>query len=295
MSVRDWDLRQFRLLDALARRGSIGAAARETGMAQPNASRLLEQMERSAGFALARRTPRGTELTDRGRVVAGLAAEVLEAAESVVRAVDALERERGALHVCASMTVAEHLMPQWLAAAQQRLPGVSVTLDVGNSDEVFERLRTGAADLGFVEGPTVQTGFRYLDVARDELVVIVRPGHPWADDGDIRPEAIAAAGLVVREPGSGTRQTTDRALAPYGSGSRFEVGSNAALAASVAAGLGPGVVSRLAVQLALRSGRLAEAHTPNLRLGRVLRAVWSAASPLSRSAQDFLGLVATVA
>ena len=260
-------------------------------MAQPNASRLLEQMETSAGFALARRTPRGTELTDRGRVIAGLAAEVLEAAESVVRAVDALERDRGTLHVCASMTVAEHLMPQWLAAAQQRLPGMSVTLDVGNSDEVFARLRSGAADLGFVEGPTVQTGYRYLEVARDELVVIVRPDHPWAGEGDVSPHEVAAAGLVVREPGSGTRQTADLALAPYGSGPRFEVGSNAALAASVAAGLGPGVVSRLAVQLALRSGRLSVARTPELRLARVLRAVWAAAEPLPRSAEDFLGIV----
>ncbi|NUP74342.1 MAG: LysR family transcriptional regulator [Sinomonas sp.] len=294
MTVRDWDLRHYRLLAAVAARGSIGAAARETGMAQPNASRLLEQMERSAGFPLARRTPRGTELTDRGRVIAGLAAEVLEAAESVGRAVDALERERGALHVSASMTVAEHLMPQWLAVAQQRLPGMGVTLDVGNSDQVFDRLRSGTADLGFVEGPTVQTGFRYLDVARDELVVIVRPGHPWSDGAEIPPEAIASAGLVVREPGSGTRQTADLALAPYGSGARFEVGSNAALVASVAAGLGPGIVSRLAVQFALRSGRIAEARSPGLRLARVLRAVWSAAAPLPRTAQDFLGIVTHV-
>ena len=291
MTVRDWDLRHFRFLAALAASGSIGAAARETGMAQPNASRLLDQMEASAGFALARRTTRGTELTDRGRLIAGLAAEVLEAAESVARAVEALERERGALHVCASMTVAEHLMPQWLAAAHERLPGVSVTLDVGNSDEVFDRLRSGAADLGFVEGPTVQTGFRYLDVARDELVVIVRPDHPWANDGDVSPHDVASAGLVVREPGSGTRQTADIALAAHGTGPRFEVGSNAALAASVAAGLGPGVVSRLAVQLALRSGRLVEVQSPGLRFGRVLRAVWSAAAPLPRSAQEFLAMV----
>lgn len=290
MTVREWDLRHFRLIAALASGGSIGSAARETGMAQPNASRLLEQMERSAGFALALRTPRGTVLTDRGRVVAGLAADVLEAAESVVRAVEALERDRGALHVCASMTVAEHLMPQWLASAQQRLPDVSITLDVGNSDEVFERLRTGSAELGFVEGPTVQTGFRYLDVAKDELVVIVRPDHPWAQDGAIDPADVAAAGLVVREPGSGTRQTADLALTPHGTGPRFEVGSNAALAASVAAGLGPGVVSRLAVQLALRSGRLVEAPTPGLRLRRILRAVWSAAVPLPRSAEEFLGI-----
>lgn len=291
MSVHDWELRHFRFLAALAAEGSIGGAARATGMAQPNASRLLEQMERSAGFPLARRTPRGTRLTDRGRVVAGLASEVVEAAESVARSVVALEGGRGALHLCASLTVAEHLMPGWLAAAQQRLASVSTTLDVGNSDEVFERLLSGSADLGFVEGPTVRTGFRYLEVGRDELVVVVRPDHAWAHDGDVSPEAVASAGLVVREPGSGTRQTADLALAPFGSGSRFEVGSNAALVASVAAGLGPGVVSGLAVQAALRAGRLVEVPTPRLRLGRVLRAVWRAGTPLPRSAQDFLELV----
>ncbi|GAB2749866.1 LysR family transcriptional regulator [Sinomonas atrocyanea] len=291
MSVRDWELRHYRFLAALAEEGSIGGAARLIGMAQPNASRLLEQMEREAGFPLARRTPRGTQLTDRGRVVAGLAAEVVGAAENVGRAVGALEGGRGTLHLCASLTVAEHLMPGWLAAAQQRLRGVSTTLDVGNSDEVFDRLRSGAADLGFVEGPTVQTGFRYLDVGRDELVVVVRPDHPWAADGEVSPAGVASAGLVVREPGSGTRQITDLVLAPHGSGERFEVGSNAALAASVAAGLGPGVVSRLAVQAALRGGRLVEVATPGLKLGRVLRAVWRASGPLDPAAGDFLRVV----
>ncbi|MGT2460652.1 LysR substrate-binding domain-containing protein [Sinomonas atrocyanea] len=187
--------------------------------------------------------------------------------------------------------MAEHLMPGWLAAAQQRLDGVSTTLDVGNSDEVFDRLRSGAADLGFVEGPTVQTGFRYLDVGRDELVVVVRPDHPWAADAGVSAAAVAGAGLVVREPGSGTRQITDLALAAHGSGERFEVGSNAALAASVAAGLGPGVVSRLAVQAALRGGRLVEVPTPGLQLGRVLRAVWRASGPLDPAAADFLRIV----
>lgn len=294
MGTRDWDLRHYRLLAALAAEGSIGAAARATGMAQPNASRLLEQMERSAGFPLARRAPRGTALTDRGRVVAGLAAEIVEAAESLTRAVAALEGARGSLHLCASLTVAEHLMPGWLAAAQQRLAGVTTTLDVGNSDEVFDRVRAGSADLGFVEGPTLRTGFRYLEVGRDELVVIVSPDHPWAHSPEVEPQAVASAGLVVREPGSGTRQTADLALAEFGTGPRFEVGSNAALAASVAAGLGPGVVSRLAVQAALRGGRLVEVPAPGLKLARVLRAVWHSGTPLGTAARDFLEIVTAV-
>ncbi|WP_066497775.1 helix-turn-helix domain-containing protein [Sinomonas atrocyanea] len=95
MSVQDWELRHYRFLAALAAEGSIGGAARAIGMAQPNASRLLEQMERQAGFPLARRTPQGTRLTDRGRVIAGLAAEVVGAAENVGRAVGALEGAAG--------------------------------------------------------------------------------------------------------------------------------------------------------------------------------------------------------
>lgn len=292
MTVQDWDLRHYRLLHALAAQGSIGAAARATGMAQPNASRMLEQMERSAGFPLARRTPRGTRLSDQGRVLAGLAAEVLEATEHVVRAVDAFKSGAdGTLHVCASMTVAEHLMPLWLASAQQRMPHTKVALEVGNSDAVFDRLLSGAAELGFVEGPTVRTGFRYLDTARDELAVVVPSGHEWARGaGPVAASEIATAGLVVREPGSGTRQTADLALEPFGSGPRFEVGSNAALVASVAAGLGPGVVSRLAVEHLLRTGSLVEVAVNGLRLGRTLRAVWPGGTVLGRAAAQFLEL-----
>lgn len=296
MSVQDWDLKHYRLLHALAAQGSIGAAARATGMAQPNASRMLEQMERSAGFPLARRTPRGTVLSDQGRVLAGLAAEVLEASDHVARAVQALRSgSNGTLHVCASMTVAEHLMPLWLASAQQQMPRTRVALDVGNSDAVFERLESGAAELGFVEGPTVRTGFRYLDTARDELAVVVPPGHPWAVRR--RPVAaaeVAAAGLVVREPGSGTRQTADLALQEFESGPRFEVGSNAALVASVVAGLGPGVVSKLAVEHSLRTGSLVEVAVEGLRLSRMLRAVWPAGTTLGGAAADFLSLAQQV-
>ncbi len=292
MSVQDWDLRHYRLLHALAAQGSIGGAARATGVAQPNASRMLEQMERSAGFPLAHRTARGTGLSDQGRVLAGLAAEVLEANDHVLRAVEALRSgSAGTLHVCASMTVAEHLMPLWLASAQQRMPHTKVALDVGNSDAVFERLASGAAELGFVEGPTVRTGFRYLDAARDELAVVVPIGHAWAERGKEVPAAeVAAAGLVVREPGSGTRQTADLALDPYGAGPRYEVGSNAALVASVAAGLGPGVVSRLAVEHLLRTGSLVEVDVEGLRLGRTLRAVWPAGTTLGKGAAEFLAL-----
>lgn len=295
MTVRDWDLRHFRLLDALAEAGSIGAAARLLGLAQPNASRLLDSMERSAGFALAERSARGSRLTDRGLVVAGLASEVLAAATRVTHAVDALAGQGGSLHICSSLTVAEHLMPAWLATARQRLPALSITLDVGNSASVFDRLREGSVDLGFVEGPTIETGFHYLDLLRDDLLVVVPAAHPWAARESVGADEVASATLVVREAGSGTRQVAERALAAHtadgAAPSRLEVGSNAALVASVAAGLGPGVVSRMAVSPELLTGRLVAVTVPGLVLARTLRAVWPARVPLSRETAEFLALV----
>ncbi|MFJ3959125.1 LysR family transcriptional regulator [Arthrobacter sp. NPDC090010] len=295
MTVRDWDLRHFRLLDALARSGSIGEAARHLGLAQPNASRLLETMERGAGFPLVQRSPRGSRLTDRGLVLAGLAAEVLLAAGQLEHAVEALAQERGTLRICASLTVAEHLMPSWLASARERLPHLTVTLDVGNSASVFTRLSEGAAELGFVEGPTVETGYRYLDLLRDDLLLVVPGTHAWAGRDSVMAEELLSTTLVVREAGSGTRQVTDRALSRLKESaplpSYLEVGSNAALVASVVAGLGPGVVSRLAVAAELSTGRLVEVRVPSLVLGRTLRAVWPARPQLPAEAQDFLRLI----
>jgi len=295
MTVRDWELRHFRLLDALAEAGSIGAAARLLGLAQPNASRLLDAMERSAGFPLAERSARGSRLTDRGLVLAGLASEVLAAATRVTHAVDALAGQGGSLHICSSLTVAEHLMPAWLATARQRLPTLSITLDVGNSASVFERLREGSVDLGFVEGPTIETGFHYLDLLRDDLVVVVPREHPWATTQNVGILELTSTTLVVREAGSGTRQVAERALAAHADGgdapSRLEVGSNAALVASVVAGLGPGIVSRMAVGPELLTGRLVAVSVPGLALARTLRAVWPSRSPLSRETAEFLALV----
>ena len=186
-------------------------------------------------------------------------------------------------------------MPAWLATARQRLPALSIMLDVGNSASVFERLRDGSVDLGFVEGPTIETGFHYLDLLRDDLVVVVPAAHPWAGSGTVGAEELAGATLVVREAGSGTRQVAERALAAHtrhGTGpSRLEVGSNAALVASVAAGLGPGVVSRLAVSSELQTGRLVAVTVPGLVLARTLRAVWPSRAPLSRETGEFLTLV----
>ena len=110
MGVARPDLGFLELLVAVDDHGSLGAAARAIGIAQPNASRAVRQWEHRLGLVLLRRTPRGSTLTAEGTVVVHWAREVLDDLDRLVDAAVALPADPEAdLTIAASMTVAECL------------------------------------------------------------------------------------------------------------------------------------------------------------------------------------------
>ncbi|MBF6048666.1 LysR family transcriptional regulator [Streptomyces sp. NRRL B-1677] len=288
------DLAALELLLAVARLGSLGRAARETGISQPAASGRIRGMERMLGVALVERSPRGSTLTDAGVLVTDWARRVVEAAEAFDAGAEALRGRRDSrLRVAASMTIAEYLLPGWLVALRARRPGTAVSLLAGNSAAVAERLRAGEADLGFVEGIALPAGLSGAVVARDRLVVVTAPAHPWArrraplDAGEL-----AVTPLILRERGSGTRQVLDAALAAHGGLAEplLELASTTAVKAAVVGGAGPSVLSELAIGEELASGRLVEIPVGDLDLHRALRAVWPTGHRPTGPARDLLGL-----
>ena len=293
MTPPDVDLRTLALLVRVAELGSLGAAAREGGIAQPNASRSLLRLERQLGVILLHRSPTGSALTTEGSLVVQWARDVLDAAERLREGAEALSGARSSqLTVAASMTVAEHLLPGWLAAYRREHPDVTVRVEVHNSRQVFDLVREGDVDAGFVESPTVARGLHSVPVDHDRLVVVVAPTHPWARRRrSLSPAELAATPLIVRESGSGSRQTLEALLehqdlspAPPA----LELSSNAAVRGSVAAGVAPAVLSALAVEDALRTGTLMAVEVEGLDLSRTLRAVWRPPRRLDGPAADLV-------
>ncbi|MEU7897700.1 LysR substrate-binding domain-containing protein [Nonomuraea sp. NPDC049152] len=287
------DLESLRLLVDVGELGSLGQAARAAGVAQPSASKRIARLERRLGVPLLERTPRGSALTAEGRMVAGWAAQVLDAAHELMRAVEAVRQgEAAQLHVAASMTVAEYLVPRWLGELQSREPDIQVGLDVMNSADVAARVLGEKVELGFVEGPAVPDGLASRVVATDRLVVVVAPGHPWARRRTaLRVAELAGTPLVVREPGSGTRETLDRAFAGQRVASpRLELGSNAAVKGAAQAGAAPAVLSGHAVEAEVATGRLIEVPLAGLNLVRNLRAVWRRGRSLTGPAATLLAI-----
>jgi DNA-binding transcriptional LysR family regulator len=279
------DLESLRLLVLVSELGSIGRAAAQAGISQPSASKRLSTVERRLGLVLVDRTRRGSALTPDGRAVAGWAYRVLEEFDNLLTGAEALRTHRDAeLRVAASMTVAEHLVPGWLGELRGSLPGVYVGLQVTNSERVADLVRDGEVDLGFVESPGTLPDLTGRRVATDRLVVVVATGHAWSRRrSPVTAPELAATPLVVREHGSGTRETLDTALRRLGAGPvtpLLELGSNAAVRNAVVAGAGPAVISELAVAGDLADGRLVRVDVEGLDLRRALRAVWPAGRKL---------------
>ncbi|WP_049576982.1 LysR family transcriptional regulator [Nonomuraea sp. SBT364] len=287
------DLASLKLLVDVGELGSLGRAARAAGIAQPSASKRIAHLERRLGLPLLERTPRGSTLTAEGRMVAGWAAELVSAAQELVRAAQAVRQGAAALlRVAASMTVAEYLVPRWLGELQNREPGVPVGLDVVNSADVAARVLAEEVELGFVEGPNVPEGLASRVVGTDRLVVVVAPGHPWTRRRTaLRGPELAGTPLVVRERGSGTRETLDLAFLELRQASpRLELGSNSAVKGAAQAGAAPAVLSGYAVEAELATGRLVEVPLAGINLVRTLRAVWRSGRNLTRPAAALLDI-----
>lgn len=274
--TKHWpDLGSLELLAAVADHGSIGAAARSLEIAQPNASRDLAALEAQLGVRLLIRHPRGARLTEQGERIAEMGRAVLAAADALLTEAAATNANLNAhLNVAASQTIAEQLLPRWLAKTHAVRPGLEVRLKVCNSEDVFNLVEAGRFELGFVESPHIRHGLRATVVAHDRLVVIVAPTHPWATRSSISLEELAEARLVVREQGSGGRATLDAALADLNpSRPALELGSNAAVREGVLAGAGPGVISELG---AGAESRLVAIPIDSKAVRLELRAVWRA-------------------
>lgn len=288
------DLASLDLFATVVAVGSLSGAAAEHGISQPSASARIRHLERQLGVTLLDRSPRGSTPTETGRLIAGWVEHVLAAAHQLRAGLDALDADHvDRLRVVASFTIAEYLLPAWLGQLRQRHEHASVELAVANSTGVLEAVRQGSVDLGFVESPGDIDDLETTVIARDELVAVVAPTHPWASRASVSAETLAPTPLVLREPESGTRQFLNRALARAGLEPpvvALELGSTSAIKNAVATGAFPGVLSRLAVDADHASGRLAVVRIEGLDLGRDLRAVRRPATPRSEAAASLIAI-----
>ncbi len=282
-TLRVDDLVGLELFIDTIRFGSISAAARQHHLSQPSATERLRLLERRVGVELLRRGPGGSVPTPEGHAVAEWANDVLAAVDRLAAGVGALRAsaEQHPLRIMASLTVAEYVLPGWLHA-HRASGGVPVDLAVGNSVAVARAVGDGEVLLGFVETPRRFPGLSSAIVGGDALAVVVSPEHPWARRRTpLAPSELAAAPLLLREQGSGTRDAFEAAITSVGlelAAPLAVLASTTTLKTAAMAGDGACVLSELAVAGEIATGSLVAVPVADLDLSREFRALWRPAA-----------------
>ncbi|MBG0832437.1 LysR family transcriptional regulator [Planomonospora sp. ID67723] len=264
-------LTQLRTFLAVAETGSVRAAAERLYVTQSAVSAALVALQRSLGLRLVRPAGRGLRLTEAGEVYAEYVRRVLGLLEEArTAAAGEADPERGQVRVAAVTTAGEELLPPLLAGFRNRHPGVGIILEVGNRERVHAMLAGHEADLVVGGRPPASGPFRVLAVRRNELAVVAagsavsgcddpadradpagsaaRSGLAASTPAPAPADAVTWLGCqtwLLREPGSGTRATTEALLEGLGITPRtLTIGSNVAVRESVKAGLGVTLLSR---------------------------------------------------
>ncbi len=255
-------LEQLRIFVAVAERQHVTRAAEALHLAQSAVSAAVSGLEGRHGAKLFHRVGRGIALTEAGAMFLVEARAVLARAAAAELALAELGGlKRGTLSVMASQTIASYWLPRHLVGFRRRHPGIAIRLTVGNTAQVAAAVHEGTADLGFVEGAYDDPLLVGRTVARDQLIIVVAPDHPWAGLEVLEPGLLADSEWVLREPGSGTRSVFEAAvatLAPSCATLRvaMELPSNEAVRAAVEAGLGATAISASVAAPSLEAGLL---------------------------------------
>jgi DNA-binding transcriptional LysR family regulator len=268
--------------------GSVQGAADALSLTQSAATKRLQALERRVGRQLLERGAFGVRPTAAGGVLYPLAREalaVLERAELAVTSPDGAPL----LRIHASRTIGETLLPQWLASFRAGAPPCRVSAAITNSEEVVHAVRSGAAEVGFIEGPAASMrGLRELVVAHDEIRVVVGAEHPWARRHAVAVRDLALEPFLAREAGSGTRALVNARLAEVGVELQpaLELSSAESLKRAVLAG-GFALLSERVVAAEIAAGVLAGLPVSGVELHRSLRAVSRARPALQDPARAF--------
>ncbi len=270
--LENFRLRVFR---EVALRRNFRRAAEALFITQPAVTQHIKALESELQTALFDRGTTGVRLTSAGEALLRRAEESEKLLSQAAEDISALRGEvSGTLRLAASTTIAQYILPGVLGDFLRQHGSVDLALESANTATVVQRVLEGDVTLGLIEGPAHRTQLHVSEWLRDELVLVVPPGHEWAEK-KIRPTDLSEANLLLRESGSGTREVLEEALAavaaPFTRGrAHMELSSTEALLACIEAGLGVGFASRFAVQRQLRLGTLAIVKVQGLRVRRTL-------------------------
>jgi aminoethylphosphonate catabolism LysR family transcriptional regulator len=220
------------------RHGSITAAARHLSISQPTVTARIQQLEKHYGVELFHRRGSRVELTQTGAALMPLIDRMMESELAIDCALrDGRTLDAGSFRL--GTTGPYYILPA-VAAFRRRYPNVQIGIEVGNSKEVLDALVEYRVDVAVSSNRVDDPTLARHRIASDSLVLVVDPSHALAQRRSTDLNVLSHETLLLREPGSRTRDATEAALKRRGvtPAALIEIGSREAICEAIRQGLG---------------------------------------------------------
>lgn len=283
-------LHQLKVFEAIARSGSFTRAAEELFLTQPTVSQQIKQLTKAVGLPLFDQVGKRLYLTDAGQEVLTVCQDISERLSKLeMKLADFRGLKQGNLRL-AVITTAKYFVPRVLGPFRHRYPGITISLQVINRQQVLERMSENLDDLYILGQPPDNLDINLRPVLENPLVAIAPYNHPLAHEKNISLKRLAEEPFIMREPGSGTRMVVESFFKEnrVELNVEMEIGSNEAIKQAIAGGLGLSILSRHSLALEGTKGPLIVLDVEGLPIQRHWYIIYPASKQLSVVARTFL-------
>jgi DNA-binding transcriptional LysR family regulator len=291
-------IQQLEILMALVEVGSFTRAAGKLFLSQPSLTKQIQNLEEAAGARLVNRAATGISLTPEGQVVFDYARRLIrlrdDARERVMRLKD---QESGHIYVSASTIPATYILPHLLGRLKEMHPAIHIHVQMRDSEETLQTVLSDQAEMGFIGKEPANKKLISRRLWKDSLVLAVPADHPLAKQRTAKLGELTNVPFIIREKGSGTRDTIEECLEKQqgASLSRFnvicEMGSSEAVKEAILAGLGVSILSSFAIKREISQGLLTALHVSNCNIERYFYVIYKKQFPLMMYHKNFLDIV----
>lgn len=197
-----FDLRALGVFLAVAEQGGFSAAARELHVAQSAVSQTVANLERRLELTLFHRHERRITLTPEGETLRTHARALLEKAEATHLAMRELHGlVKGEVRIGIPSMLGSYYFPPLLMGFKASHPGIRLTVVEAGARRLQHMIAGGELDLGVVIDDATSDHLERRPLVREEMVVCVPRGHPFATRPSVTPEAFFAEALVLFQDG----------------------------------------------------------------------------------------------
>jgi DNA-binding transcriptional LysR family regulator len=204
---------RLKVFYTVAQRLSFTKAASELFITQPAVTKHIKELEQQLNVRLFKRNGNNINLTTAGKVLLQYAERIFQTYTELETELAQLSNiEAGTVHIGASTTVAQTILPKLLALFKKTYPAVTFTFTQGNTDYITKQILAEKIDIAIVEGAAHYPQIAYAPFAKDEIVLVTRANNQLSKKTEISPKQLPGIPLVLREAGSGTLDVIFNAL-----------------------------------------------------------------------------------